>query len=150
MTRGPFVMVKREKRALSGFLIRHLGSVGALRGQLRSDGQRCELVVIDRRCSARGHRFGWMSTLLSRADADPNGRRAQRIGAWSTAIGAWTQVQTDNKLAWRKRIARSSLIRRWAHSAPPKVNLCRCASSSASSREQGGELGAVTRPSSCQ
>jgi hypothetical protein len=85
MTRGPLVMVKREKRALSGFLIRHLGSVGALRGQLRSDGQRCELVVIDRRCSARGHRFGWMSTLLSRADADPNGRRAQRIGAWSTA-----------------------------------------------------------------
>ena len=47
-------MVKREKRALSGFLIRHLGSVEALREQLRSDGRRYELVVIDRRSSARG------------------------------------------------------------------------------------------------
>ncbi len=46
-------MVKREKRALSGFLVRRLGSVEALRRQLRSDGRRCELVVIGRRCSAQ-------------------------------------------------------------------------------------------------
>ena len=77
-------MVKREKRALSGFLVRRLGSVEALRGQLRSDGRRCELVVIDRRCSARA--LIWMDVNAAPAcgGADPDGRRAQQIGAWST------------------------------------------------------------------
>jgi hypothetical protein len=30
-------------------------------------------------------------------------------------FGARAQIQTDGKLTWRVRIARSSLIRRWAH-----------------------------------
>ena len=86
MTQVPFVMVKREKRALSGFLIRHLGSVEALRGQLRSDGRRCELVVIDRRCSARGRWFGWMSMLLSRAGC--RSKRAASTANWRVDAGS--------------------------------------------------------------
>ena len=44
------------------------------------------------------------------------GGEHSKLARGAQQIGAWTQVQTDNKLTWRKRIARSSLIRRWAHS----------------------------------
>jgi hypothetical protein len=44
-----------------------------------------------------------MSTLLSRAGMQTQmGGEHSKLARGAQQIGAWTQVQTDNKLAWRR------------------------------------------------